>query len=205
MIFNGILAWKFLNEKLKVYKIVTILVIALGAVIAISFASYESTIYNSAEQYELIFSRRSIIFIYTCSVVFLTGFIISHYIVVKIEAEIHLETHSDEIDPASLNAHKLMYIPRAFLPCLPGFMSGLTCLLIKCNSMAVITASTAHNFDYWLTYAFFFFWITSSMTQNLFMNYAFHHFPQLEVVPLYLSASLLSNIIVGGICFDEFS
>ena len=36
------------------------------------------------------------------------------------------------------------------------------------------------------------------------MSYAYKHFQQIEVVPIYLSTCMLSNIIVGGICLNEF-
>ena len=47
MIFNALLAWKYLGEKLPIYKLVTIGVIVCGAVIAITFATYETHVYNS--------------------------------------------------------------------------------------------------------------------------------------------------------------
>lgn len=47
MIFNALLAWKYLGEKIPVYKLVTIGVIVCGAVLAITFATYETHVYNS--------------------------------------------------------------------------------------------------------------------------------------------------------------
>jgi hypothetical protein len=38
----------------------------------------------------------------------------------------------------------------------------------------------------------------------LVLNMTFAHFPQLEVVPIYQSGSLLLNIVFGGIIFKEF-
>lgn len=47
MIFNATLAWKFLGEEFPIYKLITIIVIIIGSVIAICFASYETHFYNS--------------------------------------------------------------------------------------------------------------------------------------------------------------
>ena len=36
------------------------------------------------------------------------------------------------------------------------------------------------------------------------LNYAFHYFPQLEVVPIFTAAAMISNQTVGGIAMKEF-
>jgi len=47
MIFNAILAWRFLGERIPLYKVITILIIVFGASMAIYFASYESKVLDS--------------------------------------------------------------------------------------------------------------------------------------------------------------
>ena len=47
MIFNGILAWKMLGEKLSTIKIFCMLIVCTGATMAILFASYTVHIYTS--------------------------------------------------------------------------------------------------------------------------------------------------------------
>jgi len=90
------------------------------------------------------------------------------------------ELHTDgeiKLNNKYYKNHKWMYIPRAFLPCLPGFMSGISCMLIKANAMAVMTASESDNFLLPITYILMVASLTSSVSQTLIMNYAFHHFP----------------------------
>jgi len=47
MIFNAVLAWKYLGERIPLYKIITILIIVLGAFLAIYNATYETHVYNT--------------------------------------------------------------------------------------------------------------------------------------------------------------
>ena len=37
------------------------------------------------------------------------------------------------------------------------------------------------------------------------MNYAFKHFEQLEVVPIFTAVAMIMNQVIGGVAMDEFS
>ena len=50
-------------------------------------------------------------------------------------------------------------------------------MLVKGNVMAFITAKDSDNFQLMFTYVMIAAGITSSVSQQLVMSYAFHHFP----------------------------
>jgi drug/metabolite transporter (DMT)-like permease len=55
MIFNAILAWKILKEKLRVYKIVSIVLMSAGVVIGIAFVPYNENTYSIQEMEKLFY------------------------------------------------------------------------------------------------------------------------------------------------------
>jgi drug/metabolite transporter (DMT)-like permease len=63
LIFNALMASRFLGERLPGYRIVTIILISLGAWIVAYFGSYESKQYTSQEMLDLMFSPGSDLFL----------------------------------------------------------------------------------------------------------------------------------------------
>jgi glucan phosphoethanolaminetransferase (alkaline phosphatase superfamily) len=123
LIFNGLLAWKILKEPLPLLKIIAVLIMCVGATIAIVFASYESNIYNALEQQVLIFSHESIVFMSTMVIFLIIGFIISEIIISTVRKEHDLEWQKsmdardttssvvENIEKKPMHQHKLMYFP----------------------------------------------------------------------------------------------
>ena len=63
LIFNSVLAWKFLKEDLPCFKVYTILMISVGAWVVVYSASYESRQYSSKELMDLMFRSESALFL----------------------------------------------------------------------------------------------------------------------------------------------
>jgi hypothetical protein len=104
-----------------------------------------------------------------------------------------------------MSHHPAMYLPRALLPFVAGILCGIACLLVKFGVLAFMTLNKADNFSNPLVCFLTFIGPCISILQLLVLNLAFHHFPQLEIVPVFTAVALIANQTVGGVVLLEFS
>ena len=168
----------------------------------------------------LVKHRRSIIYLSTASILSLIGFCVSSYILRKMDRKYEEEKAILEIEAKQgstnklqklnlmenlpMKNHRSLYIPRTCLPIINGFLSGLCNISIKILMLCLITFDDADNFQNPFTWFVLIFSPISVFLVFSSVNYSFHYFPQLQVVPTYLSSAMLFNIITGGICLNEF-
>ena len=104
-----------------------------------------------------------------------------------------------------LSQQKLMYLPRIVLPIVPGVFAAYSSLLAKYGILSILTAFEANNFGDPVTWIIIILIPFTALAQIWLLNFAFQHFLQLEVVPIYQAASLIMCIVVGGVSLNEFS
>ena len=93
-------------------------------------------------------------------------------------------------------------IPKILLPLITAFIEGVWSLNTKIGTQAIITSRDegAHNFKDPFTWIAFLTGFMFATLKILAMNYSFHHFEQTEVVPTYMSGSMIANIVIGAVC-----
>ena len=200
MCFNALLAWRLLGEKLRTYKILAIAIVCVGATIAILFASYTVHFYTSEvslpplttqRAQALVSHPRSLIFLGTSCTAFLLLFLLSYVILNRLantysedkqilaHEELNLSRHAThELMPTlPVREHKLLYIPRTFLPIISGFMSGICSFSIKILMLCVITYEDAENFHKPFTWLVLLLTPLTIILLQQAVNYSFHYFP----------------------------
>ena len=165
IIFNSLLAWKFLGEKLQLFKILSIFMMCVGVCLGVAFIPYSEHTYSSKELYQLFTSGRSVYFLGFSFFILIIGYIISETIVKRSQKDSQNRLQSS-----------WRIVPKIIFPIIASLFCGLTCILTKGVSQIIITNPDNHNFSYWFSYVVIILMPLSILTQLLLMNRAFKYF-----------------------------
>jgi multisubunit Na+/H+ antiporter MnhC subunit len=187
LIFNGMLAYGVLNEKVTKVDVIATILVLFGvciAVVGVGMAEMNVQKYVLADIKRLFF-RSWFPTIY--SIVLLT-FLIGSYVIVM---------------------HKNLQKKNIGLCCFSigaGLLSGFSSFCVKCSLEIVKSAAqneTSHDLENPLTFLFVLGMFVCLFCQLKFMGLGLKHFGTLKFVPPYHAFIIISNFVNGMVYFEE--
>ena len=188
LVFNTLLAPKFLGEQLSNRDIGATGVIVAGTVVVIAFSPHATPEYTVDDLRELYF--RLIVLVYGCAIVSVLAFF-------------HSVTQKFDQDPP-LDGIWAKIFPLSF-PAFAGIIGGQSVLFAKCAVEMIKTSISSDNqFIYPEPYFAILLLAFCLYLQMKYLNAGLARFDALYVIPIYQVFWMISGILGGAIVFNEF-
>eukprot|EP01084_Bolivina_argentea_P201219 343987_1 len=184
LLFNAILAYKFLNEKFTKTQMIGTLIIVIGCSLAIAFGPrHNEKIYNAKELTYFFGNISFSIFAITISFIFITNYIIYkfHFITSEIYS---------------------MFSAVGF----SAFFGSWSALFQKCFIQIIGTCANgvSDNWLHWLTYISVIMIICNAILLEYWRQEALKNYPANYVSSIYNSIFIIQGILFGAFFFNEF-
>ena len=180
LVFNALLAYRFLGEKLSKIQILGTILIVLGCACAVAFGPKSGDIaYNASELVVLFENERFIIF-----AVSITLIVIIDYVLMRCEWVIH---------PTFL---MLSYISIA------GFFGSWNTLFTKCAVEMVMGSPS--NWAHWFSYTSIVMLIGTTLALEYWRQEALKRFNANYVGSIFIGIVIIGGVSFGAIFFQEF-
>lgn len=192
LVSNTLLAPVILHESINWNDILSTMIIIIGSVLAVIFASHTDHILTIPQLLQLFTTNQFMIYCVCTSVV----------CIVLYQCNLQLVYYKQASPPLYVNYIKYH---RFILASLSGIIGAQSVLLAKVTAQLIANTVSGNSilFIYWQSYVIMIGLFTAIVTQIRILNSALQQFDALYIVPVFQSFWILMSVLSGMILFNE--